>query len=346
MKDARLIVVLAGIGLGIAAGLTLPLHADPLPAKEQAAEASGPPLEKMIAELKTIAELVKQLDDPKFETRQRAAEQLIRMGKTAAEPLKRVLAAKQNLETATRLSNILAAIRRQDKVAVFAKTAEIRAKLAKPIDLEQGITPNTPLNDALEFLSGQYGLTFIVDNSAFAAIGVQKPEETAVMLPKMAGVSLGSVLRMLVGQVKGDQYVGTFLIRDGHVAVTTTYHSSLEKLLLSDAAPRVHTEFDGASLEEALHSLADSTGVSVVLDKRIGRKAQEEVSATFNEVPIDTAVRLLADMVGLKVIVMDNVLYVTSKDNALELEAEHEKRKQQRPKVENGAGPPQAAPMG
>lgn len=346
MKLARLILVLTGVVLGIAVGLTrgVPLHADPPQSKEPAAEANAPPLEKMIAELKAISELVKQLDDPKFEARQQAADRLIRIGKPAIEPLRRVLDAKPNLETANRITGILTAIRRQDKISVFAKTAEVRAKLAKPIDLDQGIGPNATLSDALELLGSRHDLTFIIDSNAFAAIGVQKPEETAVCLPKMAGVSLGSALRMLVGQVKGDQYIGSYLVRDGHVEITTTIHANVEKMVEAQLAPRVHAEFDGTPLDEALRTLADSTGVSVIVDKRVGRKAQEEVSATLNDVPVDTAVRVLADMVGLKVVVMDNVLYLTSRENAKELEAELEKRKHQI--EEGGGGGLRKAPMG
>jgi hypothetical protein len=344
MKRTRLILVVTGLVMGIAAGLTvrMPLRADPAQAKDPSVPEAMPPIEKMIAELKAIAELVQQLDDAKFETRQQAAERLIRLGKPAIDPLKRVLAAKPSLETATRISNILSAIRRKDKVAAFAKTAELRAKLAKPMDLENGIPPNTTFSDALEFLAQHHEISIVIDSHAFLAIGVQRPEETPVTLPKMTGVPLGTVLRMLVTQVKGDQYNGSFVLRDGHVEVTTAAHSNIEiMMILGNASllPRVQVEFDSVALDEALRELADSTGVTVVIDKKVGRKAQEELTATLNDVAIDTAVRLLADMAGLKLVIIENVLYVTSKDNAKELEAEQEKRK---PRVEAPPGPPQA----
>src|SRR5271157_5340743 len=77
---------------------------------------------------------------------------------------------------------------------------ELRQKLNQPITLDKGIGPSATLNDALEFLSDRYGLTIIVDTNAFAAIGVQKVEETPVQLPKMTGVPLSTVLRLLMGQ--------------------------------------------------------------------------------------------------------------------------------------------------
>src|SRR5262245_22284945 len=100
----------------------------------------------------------------------------------------------------------------------------MREKLATAVTLDKGIDPNTPLKDALEFLSDRYDVTIIVDSNAFAQIGVQKVEEQPVQLPKMSGIPLSTVLRLLLGQVKGDMYAGTYQIRDGHIEVTTTYH--------------------------------------------------------------------------------------------------------------------------
>jgi type II secretory pathway component HofQ len=113
-------------------------------------------------------------------------------------------------------------------------------------------------------------------------------------------------------------------------------------MLEEGSVMRVRVEFDGVPLEEAARDLADLTGVSVVIDKRVGRKAQEDVTATLDDVPVDTAVRLLADMAGLRMVVVDNVLYVTSRDNAKDLEAEQEKRKQRRMNSGgvNPGGPP------
>jgi hypothetical protein len=67
--------------------------AAPVDAADLVAANEARPLEKLIEELKVIAELVKQLDDPKFETRQLAGERLVRLGPSAIEPLKRVLGA-------------------------------------------------------------------------------------------------------------------------------------------------------------------------------------------------------------------------------------------------------------
>jgi hypothetical protein len=64
---------------------------------------------------------------------------------------------------------------------------------------------------------------------------------------------------------------------------------------------------------------------NVVLDARTAKEAQAPVTAELSNVPLDTAARLFADMAGLQVVPLDNVLYVTSIDNARALREEQEK---------------------
>lgn len=108
---------------------------------------------------------------------------------------------------------------------------KIKAKLSQPVNLDKGIDANTPLKDALEFLADRYDLTLIIDSKAFEAIGVQKVEEQPVSLPKMVGVSLTTALRLLLAQIKGDVYTGTYIIRRDYIEVTTTYNAAAEKVV-------------------------------------------------------------------------------------------------------------------
>jgi len=112
-----------------------------------------------------------------------------------------------------------------------AAANRIKEKLATPVNLDKGIDANTPLKDALEFLADRYDLTLIIDSKAFEAIGVQKVEEQPVALPKMVGVSMTTVLRLLLAQIKGDVYTGTYLIRRDYIEVTTSYNAAAEKII-------------------------------------------------------------------------------------------------------------------
>jgi hypothetical protein len=78
---------------------------------------------------------------------------------------------------------------------------------------------------------------------------------------------------------------------------------------------------------EALEEIARSTGISILLDCRVGDKAKTRVTADLRDAPLLTAVRLLADMAELKSIEVDGVLYVTTKANADSLRKEIEEEK-------------------
>jgi hypothetical protein len=210
---------------------------------------------------------------------------------------------------------------------------QLLLRLQQPVNLDKGIDPNTPLRDALEFLGDRYDLTIIVDSKAFAEIGVQSAEEQPVQLPKMVGVSMATVLRMLLAQVKGDEHQGTYAIQDDHLLITTTAHASNAENWKADSgqpAPTIDVDCVQKPLQDVLYELRDLSRMNILVDARVADKARKPITATLVKVPADTAVRLLADMGDLRVVAIDNVLYVTSIDNAKELQAQQEARTRQR----------------
>jgi RNA polymerase sigma factor (sigma-70 family) len=228
-----------------------------------------------------------------------------------------------------------------------ALAREYRRRLAQQVNLPNGIPANTPLKEALELLSEKCDVTLIIDSKAFEGIGVQKVEEQNVTLPKIAGVSLNTVLRLLLGQVRGDKHYGTFRIRGDYIEVTTTYdvavqvlgpeaaqadeNQTLPELLRSESFHVTSVDIRKQPLQDALRKLADEESVNIVLDPRVGDKAKTEVSATMDDVLVGTALRLLADMADLKVVTVNNVYYVTTKPNAEAMEAEQAKRRPRAP---------------
>jgi type II secretory pathway component HofQ len=94
----------------------------------------------------------------------------------------------------------------------------------------------------------------------------------------------------------------------------------------------VHTRFENTSLTEALRELSDQAGFNVVLDARVADKAKTAmVTARLNNTPLDTAVALLADMAELKPVLTDNLLYVTSRENAAKLEEQRRLKRESDP---------------
>ncbi len=210
------------------------------------------------------------------------------------------------------------------KTADDTKTRVLRDKLQQPIDLPDGFPANTSLRDALEFLSLKHGVQFIIDTNAFASIDVPKPEDANVQLPKLMGVSLSTVLRLMLGQVKGTKFTGAYRVTDEYIEITTTYHK--------DAAQNgvIDVSFDRRPLQMALRELADMTDTNITLDPSVADKARRPVTAALSHVTTETAVRILADMADLKLVILDNVLYVTTREKARELQGDEEKREDRR----------------
>jgi len=204
---------------------------------------------------------------------------------------------------------------------------ELRQKLDQPIALEMGIDGNTPLRDALEFISDRYQLTILIDEQAFKSQRKEKEKNVGdehVRLPKMNGIPAGTILSLLAAQVDG-----TYLVRPEYVEITTLKRSRPVDWVSSDRdlAPKVNATFDQRPLDRALRQLASSSGINVILDGRVTEKAaQTPITTTFIQAPVDTAVQLLADMGDLKSVAMDNMLYVTTKANAEALQSEQESR--------------------
>lgn len=226
----------------------------------------------------------------------------------------------------------------------------VRMRLVERVDFP-GFEPNTPLKEALDFLREKYSVPIILDEAAFEAMGVQKVGEQPVHLPKMKNVRFAAILRLLLKQIKGEQYTGGFLVRPDGLEVTGSYvvmgeiyaverspterfggqpdneNAIIDRGLYSD--PIVSVEFDKKPLADVLRDLTELHGINVVLDPRAGDKAKTPIALTVNNVLADSLVRMLADMSDLRAVPVNNTYYVTTRANAEAMEAEQAKRKGQ-----------------
>jgi hypothetical protein len=210
-----------------------------------------------------------------------------------------------------------------EEARVLFAARRLHEKLNKPVSLDKGIDKNTPVKDALEFLSDRYDLTIMIKESAFKADGIsENAADTPVGLPRMSNVALNTILQLLAEQIKG-----SFLITPDGIVFTTPQRTRPEDwLTVRSLPPLVTVHFARRGLRGALEELSHMTGVSVVLDRRV--HGEPRLNTTLNNVPLDTAVRLLADMSDLDVVAVDSVLYVTDKPNAEKLQREQEARRQ------------------
>jgi RNA polymerase sigma factor (sigma-70 family) len=214
---------------------------------------------------------------------------------------------------------------------------EVMDSLTSPVNFQGFDDPATTLLEALDVLAKRYTLTFDVNEAAFAAEDVKdagkqeiaRQEREAKPIPAMTGVDLATVLRKILSRTQS-QSGAVFLVRsDGVIEITTGAAANREIRRNPDdpMLPLVHADIEAQPLAAALKDLARQSGVNVVVDARAQDKAKTPVTATLLNVPVDTAVRVLADMADLRPVLLNNVLYVTTRENATRLEEEQAKRK-------------------
>jgi hypothetical protein len=215
---------------------------------------------------------------------------------------------------------------RQAQTAEGKRDEELRDTLLKVVDSAGIDDPKTTLIEALDQLSKIHNVTFDVDEKAFADDKVDEVLKTAIaeghrIQPMKA--PLGMVLRKILQRVPAGSGA-LYRIRKNQIEITTSKAVRAELGIAKDRPllPLVMETYTQMALVGALNRLADASGYNVVLDARCQEKGNTAVTARLNNVPVDTAVRVLADMAGLSVVRLDNVLYVTSPENARRLQAE------------------------
>jgi hypothetical protein len=200
------------------------------------------------------------------------------------------------------------------------RAAEVRKKLATTINFNGIDDPDTKFSEALEFLQKTTDITFEINEQAFRDEMIDDPNNKPIgrSIPKMGGVSVEAALRRILSRFPTASGI-TFVVRGGVVEITTRQAASPSTW---KEAPEVSLAFDKRELRDALQEIADATGVNVVLDARADNKGKTLVSATMRGVGVDTAVQLLANMAELTTMPVENVLYVTTRENAKALRAE------------------------
>lgn len=81
--------------------------------------------------------------------------------------------------------------------------------------------------------------------------------------------------------------------------------------------------FNNRPLTEVMAKLSECGATNILLDARFSAKTKKKVTATFvNHVTFETALRILTDMTDLSYVTVENVVYVTSRENAQRIKGE------------------------
>jgi hypothetical protein len=200
---------------------------------------------------------------------------------------------------------------------------EVRKKLSTPSNFGGFDDSETKLDDAFQYFRQSYGLTLEINDQAFQAEGIDNVLDRPLgkAIAKMVNVPPELALRRILARIPSTSGA-TFLVRGGTIEITTRQAASPSTW---QVAPDVSIAFEKRPLAEALQEIADATGVNIVLDARVGELGKMLVTATMRGVGVDTVVQLLANTADLRTLPVDNVLYVTTRDNAKVLRGELQK---------------------
>lgn len=214
------------------------------------------------------------------------------------------------------------------------KPTSMIQKLNQRVDFPGIDDARATLSDVLEqVVSKLYGVSIEINEQAFKMDGLMEVGRTEVAqptaIPPMKNVRLDRALHRILQRIPAPSGA-TYYVHNDHIEITT---GTFQRVVVWGGAyggpylPLVNTVLDKRPLEDAVRELADLSGFNIVVDTRTGAKAKTPVSARFLNTPLDTALRLLADMAELRSVHVDNVLYVTTEDNAAALESRLEKEK-------------------
>jgi len=201
------------------------------------------------------------------------------------------------------------------KQAATPSFRQLTALLQEPIDLSAFMNQLT-LREFLLMLQDRFGdqgkqLPIIVDINAFRTDNPDAEDtyDTPVQFEKFPRqLPIRTALRLALSKVKTND--ATYLIRQGHIEITTGNAAHPERLLREPVTAR----FDKRPLDEALDELSDLTGATIVLDGRAAEKAKTAVSADFKgTISLENAVHLLAALADLHADVHGSTLFITTK---------------------------------
>jgi hypothetical protein len=183
--------------------------------------------------------------------------------------------------------------------------------------------PKATLGDVLKALSSRYQVPFDLNELAFKAEGLNDIAHSELFwteMPAMDNARLDVLLKRILRRVPVPSGA-TFLVRGDGIEITTMAFVKPEiwgEDFDGPFLPLVHLRADKMPLHEALAQLAEQSRLNIAYTGST-EKGATPVTIRFTNVPIDTAVRLVALQGGLSLVHRDNVLLVTTPENAAAL---------------------------
>jgi hypothetical protein len=228
-----------------------------------------------------------------------------------------------------------------------AKTAspleKVRAALDKNITLD---FTGQNLTDVLNHFKEKTGIAINIDQMALMNAGVDMGNDGG-FVPGGPGGGPGFPMQQIQVKAK-DEKAGavlrkllskhqlTYILFEDSVLVTTE-----DAGLVRQMRQRVSVDVDDAPFNKTVTALAKNHGINLIIDPKVAKQAESNVSLQLESTGIETAVRLLAELANLKAVRMGNVLFVTTEEKATKI------RKEEQNQFDNPFNPniPQTMPL-
>jgi hypothetical protein len=189
------------------------------------------------------------------------------------------------------------------------------------------------LKEALEILHKDLAargmeLDIVIDVEVFKAEAPDAPDiyDTLIRLqPLPRKLTVAVLLRQLLNRIPSGN--ASYVVFGDHVLVTTASRTGIDSLLLQ----HVGGLYEGRPLGQLLRDLAEKTGTTIVVDKRVGDKEERAVTVIFQQdVTLAGALRVVTEMVDLKVVLLDGIIFVTTPVHADQLRKEQKQQEKDR----------------
>jgi hypothetical protein len=205
------------------------------------------------------------------------------------------------------------------------ENAALAKMLDEVIETKDFTNPMT-LKDCLQLFYEKYAargkeLPILVDVDSFKTSDpeAQSPYDAQVQLPAVPKqMPMHVALRIVLSQIPAK---ATFIIRQGHIEIVHPSHATAKALLKH----RVLTRFDKVPLRESLEDLAALTGAPIIFDVRVKEKGQEKVSILLNNMSLEDSLTVLTEQAGLRFVTLESGIFVTSPEDAKNLEERQKK---------------------
>jgi RNA polymerase sigma factor (sigma-70 family) len=244
--------------------------------------------------------------------------------------------------------------------APAGKTAATTAVLSEPAGFPEPLKEVT-IRELFEQLSKLHDVTFRLDVGQLRRIGVAggtNPYDTKVDIDVVKGLSVRDVLQEVIDQLTpaADSVRLGIHVRRQQVIITQAFTPATapgsyktaggefqkfvddKEIVNTLYGPTVSVAVEQKPLAEVVAQLRESTGANIVVDSRVREKFAGPVTLTANDARLMTVLKIAGDMCDVAPAVVDNVYYLTSKDNAERLTKETERNLFGEPQVPIPAG--------